>query len=155
MSQVDWNRPCQLNGGVSLGKVEIVMRKVYEDTVSETILMSFNGENKPSKAGCDPDTLIFPGLKILVKEQLVYRNDVPLQLTRLEFHTLVYLARYPGWIVPANKIYEDVWKESSKNQGTAVVNVISQLRRKLTPDTPKDGFIQTVTGLGYKFEPPT
>lgn len=30
-------------------KVEIVMRKVDQDTASETILMSFNGENKSSR----------------------------------------------------------------------------------------------------------
>jgi two-component system response regulator ResD len=143
-----------INGGVFMEKVEIVIRvirKVNEDTISETVLISFDEENPPAVARHDLNILMFPGLKILVKEQLVYRNDVLLPLTRLEFRTLVYLARHPGWIIPADRIYEDVWGESSDNQGTAVVNVISQLRRKLTPDTPKDGFIQTVTGLGYKF----
>ncbi len=31
-------------------------------------------------------------------------------------------------------------------------SVISQIRRKLTPDTPKGGYIRTVLGSGYKFE---
>lgn len=136
-------------------RVEIVVRKLDQNDISETVLMSFDGENQASEAKHDSNILIFPGLKILVREQLVYRNEVLLPLTRLEFHTLVYFARRPGWIIPADKIYEDVWNEDRENQGTAVVSVISQLRHKLTPDTPKDGFIQTVTGLGYKFEVPT
>ena len=144
-----------ITGGVFLEKVEIVMRKVNEDTISETVLISFDEENPPAVAQHDLNILMFPGLKILVKEQLVYRNGMLLPLTRLEFHTLVYLARHPGWIIPADRIYEVVWGDRCDNQGTAVVSVISQLRRKLTPDTPKDGFIQTVTGLGYKFEVPT
>ena len=136
-------------------KVEIVMRKVVQENVSETVLATFNENIQPYVTMRNSDILIFPGLKILVREQLVYRNDVPLALTRLEFHTLVYLVRHMGWIIPADKIYEDVWEETRDNRGTAVVSIIRQLRRKLTPDTPKGGFIQTVTGLGYKFEIPT
>ena len=37
------------------------------------------------------------------------------------------------------------------NCGTAVASVISQIRHKLTPDTPKGGYIRTVLGSGYKF----
>ena len=32
-----------------------------------------------------------------------------------------------------------------------MTRVIGQIRRKLTPDTPKGGYIQTVLGSGYKF----
>lgn len=33
-----------------------------------------------------------------------------------------------------------------------IASVIGQIRRKLTPDTPKGGYIRTVPGSGYKFE---
>ena len=36
----------------------------------------------------------------------------------------------------------------------AVASVIGQIRRKLTPDMPKAGYIRTVLGSGYKFEVP-
>ena len=42
----------------------------------------------------------------------------------------------------------------SENCGTAVASVIGQIRRKLTPDMPKAGYIRTVLGSGYKFEVP-
>lgn len=31
------------------------------------------------------------------------------------------------------------------------MGIIGQIRRKLTPDTPKGGYIRTVLGSGYKF----
>ena len=42
------------------------------------------------------------------------------------------------------QIYEEVWGGDSENCGTAVASVIGQIRRKLTPDMPKAGYIRTV-----------
>ena len=49
------------------------------------------------------------------------------------------------------QIYEAIWRKDSEHCGTAVASVIGQIRRKLTPDTPKGGYIRTVLGSGYKF----
>ena len=144
-----------LSGGEILKRIEIIMREIEGCAVSETVLATLDEESHFPVEKSNSDVISFPGLRILIKEQLVYRDGVLLPLTHLEFHTLVYLVQHIGWIIPAEKIYEDVWEETRDNRGTAVVNIISQLRHKLTPDTPKGGFIQTVTGLGYKFEVPT
>ena len=50
-----------------------------------------------------------------------------------------------------HQIYEAIWRKDSEHCGTAVASVIGQIRRKLTPDTPKGGYIRTVLGSGYKF----
>lgn len=44
------------------------------------------------------------------------------------------------------EIYEAVWKLPGDECGSAVTNVISQLRRKIG-----DGYIETVVGSGYRF----
>jgi len=44
------------------------------------------------------------------------------------------------------QIYEAVWKEHGMNCGSAVTNVVSQIRRKIG-----DGYIETVVGSGYRF----
>ena len=72
-------------------------------------------------------------------------------LTHHEFAVLTYLARHPGWVFSASQIYEAVWDKDGEHCGTAVASVIGQIRRKLTPDTPKAGYIRTVLGSGYKF----
>ena len=97
-------------------------------------------------------SLSFPNIEIRLKEQTVFCRGQFVALTHHEFAVLVYLARHPGWIFSASQIYEAVWDRDGERCGTAVANVISQIRRKLTPDTPKGGYIRTVLGSGYKFE---
>ena len=96
-------------------------------------------------------TLTFPGLELHLRKQTVKWRGQPLHLTHLEFFTLAYLARHPGWIFTQEQIYEAVWNSDGGHCGTAVASVIGQIRRKLTPDTPKGGYIRTVLGSGYKF----
>ncbi|MCI6866947.1 MAG: winged helix-turn-helix domain-containing protein [Lachnospiraceae bacterium] len=43
-------------------------------------------------------------------------------------------------------MYEAVWKEPGDKCGSAVTNVVSQIRRKIG-----DGYIETVVGSGYRF----
>ena len=76
-------------------------------------------------------------------------------ITKREFYTLAFLAQHPDWLFTAQQIYEDVWDDASGDCGKAVATIIGQIRRKLTPDTPRDGYIQTVVGRGYKFVIPS
>lgn len=91
--------------------------------------------------------LAFSDLKSHLKEQTVYRNGERVTMTHHEFFTLAYLAQHPGWVFSKEQIYEAVWQETGDRCGTAVVNVISQIRRKLG-----EGYIKTMVGSGYKFE---
>ncbi len=97
--------------------------------------------------------LSFPGLQIRMREQTVYLDGVQISLSRYEFFTLCFLAGHPGWVFSKEQIYESVWKEDGENCGTAVTNVISQIRRKLKQENPNGGYIRTVVGSGYKFMP--
>ena len=96
-------------------------------------------------------SLSFPNIEIRLKEQTVFCRGQFVALTHHEFAVLAYLARHPGWVFSASQIYEAVWDRDGEHRGTAVASVIGQIRRKLTPDTPKAGYIRTVLGSGYKF----
>lgn len=93
------------------------------------------------------NVLTFSGLVVHMKEQTVYKNGEEVSLTHHEFFTLAYLIQHPGWVFSKEQIYEEVWKENPEHCGTAVTNVISQIRRKLG-----EGYIKTVIGSGYKCE---
>ena len=60
----------------------------------------------------------------------------------------------PAEVGQTIEVNEEVWGGDGENCGTAVASVIGQIRRKLTPDMPKAGYIRTVLGSGYKFEVP-
>lgn len=96
-------------------------------------------------------SLSFPNIEIRLKEQTVFCRGQFVALTHHEFAVLAYLARHPDWVFSASQIYEAVWDRDGEHRGTAVASVIGQIRRKLTPDTPKAGYIRTVLGSGYKF----
>lgn len=90
--------------------------------------------------------LTFSGLNIHLKEQTIYHNGILVPMTHHEFFTLTYLAQHPNWVFSKEQIYEAVWKENSEHCGTAVTNVISQIRRKIG-----DEYIETVVGSVYRF----
>ena len=135
-----------------LDKIEIILRQTKGNIISEKILASFG---KVALFSIDSERMIFPGLEIIINQQAVYRDGQLVSLTKREFLTLVLLAQHPNWLFTAQQIYEEVWDEASGDCGRAVATIISQLRRKLTPDTPRDGYIQTMFGRGYKFVIPS
>jgi len=90
--------------------------------------------------------LTFLRLEIHIHEQTVYHNGISVSLTHHEFFTLTYLASHPSRVFGKEQIYEAVWKDYGTNCGSAVTNVVGQIRKKIGY-----GYIETVVGSGYRF----
>ena len=131
-----------------MDKVEIILHHTRNNISSERILASFS---EMALLSIDSERITFPGLEIMINQQNVYRDGQLVDLTKREFYTLAFLAQHPNWLYTAQQIYKAAWNGPSEDCGSAVATVIGQLRRKLTPDTPKKGYIQTMIGRGYKF----
>lgn len=99
--------------------------------------------------------LSFQDLEIHIKRQSVYKSGKLVPLSHYEFFTLYYLAKHPGWVFSRQQIYEAIWREPDGNADAIITNVISQIRKKLNPEDPKNTCIKTVINSGYKFEIPT
>ena len=125
----------------------------HEEHILNKIIETIANEPELDHIALPPSntSLSFPNLEIRLKEQTVSCNGQLVTLTYHEFAVLAYLARHPGWVFSAYQIYEAIWCKDGENCGTAVASVIGQIRRKLTPDTPKGGYIRTILGSGYKF----
>jgi len=132
----------------NIGKIIILTFSDTEESVMNKILTAV--ESEPTMEHISnpyaPSVLTFPNLEIRINEQTVYHNGIPVFLTHHEFFTLLYLAQHPSWVLPQSMIYEAVWQAPPEHCGSAVTNVISQLRRKIG-----DGYIETVVGSGYRF----
>ncbi len=72
-------------------------------------------------------------------------------LTRTEFDMLHALMRHPKRVFTKQELYEQVWNEPYPGQENSVNAHISNLRSKLK-GTDADGYIQTVWGIGFKFD---
>lgn len=80
-------------------------------------------------------------------------DRVAVELTTRDFNLLEYLMRSPGRVFTRTQILEHVWGYDF-NPGTNVVDVaIQRLRKKLEP-VAVASWIESVRGVGYRFQPP-
>ena len=75
----------------------------------------------------------------------------PLPLTRKEYDLLALLVAYAGVIVPRAELLMRVWGYSTEIRTRTLDVHIRHLRRKL--GAYADGYIETVFGVGHRFQP--
>lgn len=97
----------------------------------------------------DYTTKLFDGLEINEIGRDVYIDGARLELSPKEFELLVYLADNKGIALSREQILNSVWDYDYFGDARTVDTHIKKLRLKLGD---KGDFIQTVRGLGYKFE---
>jgi DNA-binding response OmpR family regulator len=91
-------------------------------------------------------------LEVDVARRIARLGGVELALTVREFDLLVFLLRNPGRAFRRADLLEAVWGWSFGDQSTVTVHV-RRLREKLEPDPANPTRIQTVWGVGYRYEP--
>lgn len=98
--------------------------------------------------------LTFNNLEIdpVRREVTLDRESVP--LTALEFDLLHFLASHPGRVWRRAELIQKVWDYEYVGDQRVVDVHIGQIRKKIEQDTTQPAMIQTVRGVGYKFEPP-
>ncbi len=99
------------------------------------------------------DRIEHAGLVIDLPSHRVHLDGVELDLTASEYKLLVTLARYPGRVYPRMELVEKVLGYDFEGYERAIDSHVKNLRAKLDDDPRQPRFIQTVTGVGYRFEP--
>ena len=93
------------------------------------------------------------GLSIDSATRDVMKNGAPVQLTAIEFDLLWFLTSHPRRVFSRQQLMTSVWGyEPSFDTGTVTVHV-RRLREKIEDDPSKPHHLQTVWGVGYRFEP--
>lgn len=83
------------------------------------------------------------------KHEVVYDGQA-LELPRMEFALLHYLAKHVGLVLGRDELLKEIWNYDFSGD-TRIVDVhISRLREKIESDTKKPRYIHTVHGRGYK-----
>ena len=67
---------------------------------------------------------------------------------------LHFLASHPGRVWRRAELIQKVWDYEYVGDQRVVDVHIGQIRKKIEQDTTQPAMIQTVRGVGYKFEPP-
>lgn len=98
------------------------------------------------------DFLVFPGLMIDQKKRVVKINDEEIEISPKEFDILWELARRPGQVYKREVLLDRVWGYDYIGTTRTVDVHIKRLRAKLEEKQMKYTYVQTVWGVGYKFE---
>ena len=101
--------------------------------------------------GSDAKTLSYDGLMIDLDARSVTPENGTFELLPKEFDVLLHCAKNQGRILTKRQIYEEVWGEAYVYGDSNIMAVISRLRKKLEADPKNPKYIQTVKGVGYRF----
>jgi DNA-binding response OmpR family regulator len=82
----------------------------------------------------------------------VRRRGRPIDLTKLEFRLLETFIRGRGRLLTRDQLLESAWDPNVHVTDRAVDAHIVNLRRKIEPRPSEPQFIQSVRGLGYRFD---
>lgn len=120
--------------------IDAVM-SVIDDFGIDTQLKAVNSNPK----------LLFHGLYIDEHKWIVVREENEIELIYTEFEILLLLARNAGMAFSKEQIYDSVWKEPYFGDYNIVMSHIRNIRKKIEDNPSKPIYIQTVWGVGYKF----
>ncbi|WP_435270343.1 response regulator transcription factor [Streptomyces sp. 1222.5] len=104
--------------------------------------------SRPATAG---QPLAAAGLSVDPDARRATRNGRELGLTLREFDLLVFFLRHPGRAYSREDLMREVWGWDFGDLSTVTVHV-RRLRGKVEDDPARPRLIQTVWGVGYRFE---
>ncbi|WP_028116761.1 response regulator transcription factor [Ferrimonas senticii] len=90
-------------------------------------------------------------LMLCPQRRLAQLADIVLNLTSTEFDLLLYLAKHPGRVFSRDELLNQVWGYQHSGYQHTVNSHINRLRAKLEQAKPNQTYVQTVWGVGYKF----
>lgn len=95
--------------------------------------------------------LCFEGLYIDKRKRIVVHKENEIDLTYTEFEILLLLAQNAGIVFSKEQIYDRVWKEPYYGDYNIVMSHIRNIREKIEDNPSKPVYIQTVWGVGCRF----
>jgi DNA-binding response OmpR family regulator len=100
----------------------------------------------------DEQPLVFADLRIDPVTRLVEVNGQERTLTAKEFDLLWVLARHPRQVFNRDQLLDLVWGMTEYVDPSTVTVHVRRLREKIEADPSNPRHVQTVWGVGYRFE---
>jgi two-component system response regulator RegX3 len=105
---------------------------------------------RASDLKASPNSVKFGDFVLDIDGYLLKKSGEKVALSSKEFEVLTYLATHAGKAMTPDTIYAEVWR-NQYGDITAVAVYIQRLRKKIEPDPSSPVFIETVHGMGYRF----
>jgi DNA-binding response OmpR family regulator len=101
----------------------------------------------------DEPPLVSGDLRIDPGARRVHLRGREVQLTQREFDLLLHFARNPGRVFTRDRLMDAVWQFPFYTDTATVTVHVRRLRAKLEEDPAAPRWLQTVWGVGYRFQP--
>ena len=138
--------------GWSFGKILILSFEDGEEHIINRIISCVSEDIEVLKhKAVHKGELCFEGLYIDKRKRIVVHKENEIDLTYTEFEILLLLAQNAGIVFSKEQIYDRVWKEPYYGDYNIVMSHIRNIREKIEDNPSKPIYIQTVRGVGYRF----
>ena len=113
-----------------------------------------SGFDQPAESiSLNENDFVMNGLAVLPKRMQAIRDDQTLRLTTKELRILQMLQAKPCEVIDRNTMFRVAWGDSAPPNTRTLDQTISQLRKRIERDPKHPTIIQTVYGVGYRYEP--
>lgn len=138
--------------GLDLGADDYIAKPFSpREVVSRVQAVLRRTGSAPAAAG--GEVLRFGPLEIDAGAHLVSFRNKPVALSAREFELLAYFARHPRQVFSRTQLLDGVWGADYFGDPSTVTVHIRRLREKIEPDASAPVLIETVWGVGYRFNP--
>lgn len=141
------------SGGENIGKILLLSFGDDEDEAINSVLAALETGRKAYSIEkiSRLSKFQYNDISIFLDKREVFRKDRRIDLTFTEFEILQLLAQSPGRVFSKEQIYDIVWNEPYSGDYNIVMSHISHIRDKIEDDPSNPVYIQTVWGVGYRF----
>lgn len=140
--------------GLRTGADDYLTKPFEMDELMARILSLIRRYTLFDKPGGASGELDFDGLKIDLDARCVTSVNGTYLLPPKEFDLLLFCAENQGKILTKQRIYEEVWKEPYVYDDSNIMAIISRIRKKIEENPGNPKYIQTIKGIGYRFNKP-
>jgi DNA-binding response OmpR family regulator len=97
------------------------------------------------------DEIRIRGIRIDKLSRKVFVNETEISFTSKEFDLLLFLALHPNRVFSKDELFEKIWGLDSMGDNATVTVFIGKLREKIETNPSKPQYIETIWGVGYRF----
>ena len=99
------------------------------------------------------EPIVFDGLEVDPAGRRVTVRGKEAQLTVREYDLLAHFVRHPGQAFSRDQLMDSVWQYSFYSDTSTVTVHVRRLREKIEEAPSEPRWLQTVWGVGYRFQP--
>ncbi len=138
--------------GLELGADDYVVKPFSPREVVARVRAVLRRTGVAEKASPEAARLEIGAFCIDPGQRAVSIGDRDVELTATEFELLHFMARRPRQVFSRSQLLDNVWGSDFVADESTVTVHIRRLREKVEEDPSQPAYVQTVWGVGYRFD---